>query len=86
MNPNNSPVQSATDVVLPTPDDLHRLREEAGASRTELAAVADVDVRTVERLETGEADPQLSTLSKVLAALMKIEERGVDDVVAGLVA
>ena len=50
-------------------DRIRALREGRGWLQRELAAVAQLPVRTVGRIERGEVDVRLSTVAKIAAAL-----------------
>lgn len=49
--------------------DIRKSREAIGLSRIGLAYKAEVDLRTIERIETGEVEPRRSTLAVIEAAL-----------------
>lgn len=48
---------------------VRNVRESAGMSRTRLADVSGVSLRTLARLELGEGLPQLATLQSIAEAL-----------------
>lgn len=55
---------------LPTPEDIRRMRIMAGLTQKELAERAGVSQSLIARIEAGTVDPRLSTLRKILKALM----------------
>lgn len=55
---------------LPTPEELRRMRLMAGLTQKELAERAGVSQSLIARIEAGTVDPRLSTLRKILKALM----------------
>lgn len=55
---------------LPTPEDIRRMRIMAGLTQKELAERAGVSQSLIARIEAGTVDPRLSTLRKVLKALI----------------
>jgi predicted transcriptional regulator len=55
---------------LPTPEDIRRMRIMAGLTQKELAERAGVSQSLIARIEAGTVDPRLSTLRKILRALM----------------
>ncbi len=64
-----------TTVRLPTPEELRRLRKIAGLTQKELASRAKVSQSLIARIEGGQVDPRLSTLQKILAAIITLEEK-----------
>ncbi len=48
---------------------IHQLRERKGVSMRELSRRADVGIATLSRIESGEANPRLSTLLQLAEAL-----------------
>lgn len=54
---------------------IRSLREEKGWLQRDLAKGADLPVRTIGRIERGEVDMRLSTLSKIAGALEVSIER-----------
>lgn len=58
------------DMSLPTPDDIRRMRIMAGLTQKELAERAGVSQSLIARIEAGTVDPRLSTLRKILKALI----------------
>lgn len=55
---------------LPTPEDIRRMRIMAGLTQKELAERAGVSQSLIARIEAGTVDPRLSTLRKILKALV----------------
>ncbi|MCX8141621.1 MAG: CBS domain-containing protein [Candidatus Nezhaarchaeota archaeon] len=55
---------------LPTPEELRRLRLMAGLTQKELAERARVSQSLIARIESGTVDPRLSTLRKIMQALI----------------
>ncbi|MDH5816105.1 MAG: CBS domain-containing protein [Candidatus Nezhaarchaeota archaeon] len=55
---------------LPTPEDIRRMRIMAGLTQKELAERAGVSQSLIARIESGTVDPRLSTLRKILRALL----------------
>ncbi|MEM0217755.1 MAG: CBS domain-containing protein [Candidatus Nezhaarchaeales archaeon] len=55
---------------LPTPEDIRRMRIMAGLTQKELAERAGVSQSLIARIEAGTVDPRLSTLRKILKALI----------------
>jgi len=60
-------------VHLPTPDDLHERRTELDLTQSELAERADVSQPLIARVESGDVDPRLSTLRRIVEALEAVE-------------
>ena len=56
--------------------DLARLREDAGVSRTRLAAEAGVDRRYLDRIEAGTERPSIETYQRLAAALGRTSAPG----------
>ncbi len=54
---------------MPFPELLHRLREKAGLSQSELAAKAGVPVRSVQNWEQGHRRPRAEVLLSIAKAL-----------------
>lgn len=50
-------------------EDIRESREDIGLSRIGLAYKAGVDLRTIERIESGEVTPRRATLAVIEAAL-----------------
>ncbi|MCE8423895.1 MAG: CBS domain-containing protein [Candidatus Methanoperedens sp.] len=55
-------------MFLPTPDDMKKMRLELGLTQHELALRAGVSQPLIARIESGDVDPRLSTLHKILNA------------------
>lgn len=53
---------------VPTPEDLKRKRIDLGLTQSDLARRAGVSQPLIARIELGDVDPRLSTVSKILAA------------------
>lgn len=58
---------------LPSVEDVKKLRKKIGLTQSELARLADVSQSLVSQIESGEVDPRLSTLKRILEALNKEE-------------
>ncbi|MEM2875876.1 MAG: CBS domain-containing protein [Candidatus Bathyarchaeia archaeon] len=56
-------------VTIPTPEELRRLRLQAGLTQKELAKRAGLSQSLIARIESGDIDPRLSTLRKILSAI-----------------
>ena len=54
---------------LPTVEDIKRLRRRLGLTQSELADLAGVSQSLVSQIESGEVDPRLSTVTKIVWAL-----------------
>lgn len=52
--------------VIPSPDDIKRLRLAAGLTQKELARLAGVSQSLIARIEKGTVNPRTSTLKKIL--------------------
>jgi len=62
---------------IPTPSDLKRLRKEANLTQKELAEIAGVSQPLIARMENegkNSVDPRVSTLKKVLNAILTVNE------------
>lgn len=55
--------------VIPTPEELRRLRLQAGLTQKELAKRAGVSQSLIARIEAGTVDPRVSTLRKIISAI-----------------
>ena len=62
--------------LLPSPEDIKKLRKKVGLTQTELAKLAGVSQSLIARIEKGTVDPRLSTLKKILEAIKLVEMRG----------
>ncbi len=51
---------------LPTPEDLKKRRNELGLTQSDLAKRAGVSQPLIARIESGDVDPRLSTVRKIL--------------------
>ena len=58
-----------TDMAVGLGEQVKALREQAGLSRLQLAALMSTSQTGIIRLENGDATPRISTLLRVLAAL-----------------
>lgn len=58
---------------LPTPADIRQRREELDLTQREVADAADVSQPLIARIESGDVDPRLSTLRRVIEALDSAE-------------
>lgn len=56
-------------VVIPTPEELKRLRLQAGLTQKELAERAGVSQSLIARIESGSVDPRISTLRRIISAI-----------------
>lgn len=59
---------------LPTPEDLKKRRNELGLTQSELAKRAGVSQPLIARIESGDVDPRLSTVRKILNAFEEAEK------------
>jgi predicted transcriptional regulator len=60
---------------IPTPEELRARREALGMKQTELAKRAGISQSMVARIEAGNVDPRISTLSKIIAVLNSAEPK-----------
>lgn len=51
---------------VPTPEDLRQKRNELGLTQSELADRADVSQPLIARIENGDVDPRLSTVTRIV--------------------
>jgi len=58
----------------PTPQELRVLRKRAHLTQKELAAKAGISQALVARIESGDVDPRVSTLRKILRVLNEVTE------------
>jgi len=66
------------------PEDLRRMRRNAGLTQKELAKKAGVSQSLIARIETRTVDPRLSTLQKIVDALfIEVEGGFARDVMKG---
>jgi predicted transcriptional regulator len=65
---------------IPTPDDLKEKRKELGMTQSKLADRAGVSQPLIARIENGDVDPRLSTVSRIVEVFETAEE---DAVTAG---
>ena len=59
---------------LPTPEDLKKRRNELGLTQSDLAKRAGVSQPLIARIESGDVDPRLSTVKKILNAFEEAEK------------
>jgi predicted transcriptional regulator len=59
---------------LPTPEDLKKRRNELGLTQSDLAKRAGVSQPLIARIESGDVDPRLSTVKKILDAFEEAEK------------
>jgi len=59
---------------IPTPDDLKEKRESLGMTQSELADRAGVSQPLIARIENGDVDPRLSTVSRIVEVFETAEE------------
>ncbi len=59
---------------LPTPEDLKKRRNELGLTQSDLAKRAGVSQPLIARIESGDVDPRLSTVRKILVAFDEAEK------------
>ena len=59
---------------VPTPEDLKRRRIELGLTQSELARRAGVSQPLIARIELGDVDPRLSTVSRICSAFDAAEK------------
>ena len=59
---------------LPTPEDLKKRRNELGLTQSDLAKRAGVSRPLIARIESGDVDPRLSTVRKILDAFEGAEK------------
>ncbi|MHA1835992.1 MAG: helix-turn-helix domain-containing protein, partial [Candidatus Odinarchaeia archaeon] len=55
--------------IIPTGDDVKRLRKKAGLTQTELAKKANLSQSLIARIESDSVDPRLSTVRKIFDAI-----------------
>ena len=60
---------------IPTPGELRGRREALGMKQTELARRAGISQSMVARIEAGNVDPRVSTLSKIITVLNSAEPK-----------
>jgi len=60
---------------IPTPEELRSRRETLGMKQTELAKRAGISQSMVARIEAGNVDPRVSTLTKIIVVLNSSEPR-----------
>jgi len=66
------------------PEDLRRMRKNAGLTQKELAKKAGVSQSLIARIETRSVDPRLSTLQKIVDALLiEVEGKFARDIMKG---
>jgi len=62
-------LKSALGAVIPTPEELRRLRLQAGLTQKDLAERAGVSQSLIARIEAGTVDPRVSTLRRIISAI-----------------
>ncbi|RLG21147.1 transcriptional regulator [Methanosarcinales archaeon] len=60
---------------LPSPEDLRRKRHELHLTQSEVAKMAGLSQPMIARIESGDVDPRLSTIKRIVDALNRAEER-----------
>jgi len=70
--------------ILPTGEDLRKLRKKAGLTQIELAEKANLSQSLIARIESASVDPRLSTLRKIFNAIDETmrEKKTVEDILA----
>ncbi|MDY6779333.1 MAG: helix-turn-helix domain-containing protein, partial [Halobacteria archaeon] len=58
---------------VPTAEDLREKRRNLGVTQNELAEHAGVSQPLVARIENGDVDPRLSTVTRIVEALEHVE-------------
>ena len=64
-------------MFLPTPEDMKKRRINLNLTQNELAHLAGVSQPLIARIESGDVDPKLSTLSKIFDAFETAEKKRV---------
>ena len=59
---------------IPTPEELRKLRKEANLTQSDLAKLANVSQSLIARIENKTIDPRVSTLKKIINAILKANE------------
>ncbi len=54
---------------LPSIDEIRKLRKKLGLTQSQLAELSDVSQSLISQIESGEVDPRLSTLNRIVEAL-----------------
>ncbi len=62
---------------VPTPEDLRERRNDLGLTQTELADRADVSQPLIARIENGDVDPRLSTVTRIVEVFQGFEDERV---------
>ncbi len=62
-------------IRLPSAEDIRRLRKLTGLTQKELAKRAGVSQALIARIESGQVDPRLSTLRKIITAITVSKEK-----------
>ena len=62
---------------LPTPEDLKQKRTELGLTQSDLAKRAGVSQPLIARIESGDVDPRLSTLKKIIDVFEEVEKEDI---------
>jgi len=58
--------------VIPSPEDIRRLRIAAGLTQKELARLAGVSQSLIARIEKGTVNPRVSTIKKIMDVINKV--------------
>jgi len=62
-------------IRLPSTEEIRKLRKLAGLTQKELAKRAGVSQALIARIESGQVDPRLSTLRKIITAITASKEK-----------
>jgi predicted transcriptional regulator len=62
-------------MFLPTPEELKKRRTNLNLTQNELARLAGVSQPLIARIESGDVDPRLSTLTKIFDAFVVMEKQ-----------
>lgn len=62
---------------LPTPEELKQKRTELGLTQSDLAKRAGVSQPLIARIESGDVDPRLSTLKKIIDVFEEVEKEDI---------
>jgi predicted transcriptional regulator len=68
-------VNTMSTIRLPSAEEIRKLRKLAGLTQGELAKRAGVSQALIARIESGQVDPRLSTLRKIITALSASKEK-----------
>lgn len=67
----------SNNVQLPTPEELKDKRTELGLTQSDLAKRAGVSQPLIARIESGDVDPRLSTLKKIIDVFEEVEKEDI---------